>query len=52
MFRELYRITKPDGILIFDDGHQKRKVTKKQISESNLWSVFEESKDHLKCVPK
>ena len=52
MFKELHRIIKPDGILILDDGHQKRKVTKKQISESNLWSVFEESKDHLKCVPK
>ena len=52
LLRELHRITKPDGVLILDDGHQKRKITKAQINDSKLWNVISEHKDHLKCSPK
>lgn len=48
---ELKRILKDDGVLIIDDGHQSREETKKKISNSKLWKIVEESKDHLKCKP-
>jgi len=46
---ELKRIIKKDGILIIDDGHQPRSVTKNKIADSGLWEILEETKDHLKC---
>ena len=48
---ELKRITKPEGMLIIDDGHQKRAKTKEKIMNSGHWKILEESKDHLKCKP-
>jgi len=52
LFRELHRMMKKDGVLILDDGHQKRERTRAQINEANLWKIVEENKDHLKCAPK
>ncbi len=49
---ELKRITKKDGLLVIDDGHQRRSVTKTNILESGLWDIFEQTRDHLKCKPK
>jgi ubiquinone/menaquinone biosynthesis C-methylase UbiE len=49
--REVYRITKPEGILIIDDGHQSRQATLQKIQASGYWQVAEESRDHLKCWP-
>ena len=48
---ELHRIARPDAFLIVDDGHQPREETKAQIADSGLWSISEESVDHLRCVP-
>ena len=48
---ELKRIIKNDGTLVIDDGHQSRRVTKKKILDSGLWTIYEESPDHLKCKP-
>ena len=48
---ELRRITKKDGLLVIDDGHQPRKVTKKKILDSGFWTILEETRDHLKCKP-
>jgi len=48
---ELKRITKNDGTLVIDDGHQSRSVTKKKILNSGLWNIYEETSDHLKCKP-
>jgi len=48
---ELKRITKPDGLLIIDDGHQKRAVTRQKIMNSGHWKILEESEDHLECKP-
>ena len=47
--RELKRIINEDGVLVIDDGHQPRSVTKKKILDSGLWDIVEETKDHLKC---
>ena len=48
---ELKRITKRDGVLVIDDGHQQRSTTKTGILESGHWDIFEEIRDHLKCRP-
>jgi len=47
--KELHRLLKKDGILIIEDGHQPRKITKKNILDSRLWKIIEENKYHLKC---
>jgi len=49
--KEIHRITKKDGLLIIDDGHQSRKKTKEKILSSGLWEIIEETSDHLKCRP-
>ena len=46
---EIKRIVKRNGILVIDDGHQPRSVTKQKILDSGLWDIFEETPDHLKC---
>jgi len=46
---ELKRILKKEGILVIDDGHQSRSQTKAKILSSGLWSIYEETRDHLKC---
>jgi ubiquinone/menaquinone biosynthesis C-methylase UbiE len=48
---ELKRITKKNGILVIDDGHQPRSVTKQKILDSGIWDILEETPDHLKCRP-
>lgn len=48
---ELKRITKSDGMLVIDDGHQTRGETKRKILESGHWDIWEETRDHLKCRP-
>ncbi|MBN2138727.1 MAG: class I SAM-dependent methyltransferase [Sedimentisphaerales bacterium] len=49
---ELRRITKPDGLLIIDDGHQRRSKTKQKLLNSGYWDIIEETRDHLKCRPR
>jgi ubiquinone/menaquinone biosynthesis C-methylase UbiE len=48
---ELKRITRPNGILIIDDGHQPRQRTKDKILASGYWRIEGETADHLKCRP-
>ena len=48
---ELRRIIKGDGMLVIDDGHQPRRVTKEKILASGCWVIQEETKDHLRCKP-
>ena len=48
---ELKRLTKPDGILIIDEGHQSREVTRRKILDSGFWKIESETKDHLECRP-
>jgi ubiquinone/menaquinone biosynthesis C-methylase UbiE len=49
--KELRRITKADGLLIIDDGHQSRAEAKEKILSSKSWKIVEETTDHLKCQP-
>jgi ubiquinone/menaquinone biosynthesis C-methylase UbiE len=46
---EIKRIVKRTGVLVIDDGHQPRSVTKQKILSSGLWDIFEVTPDHLKC---
>lgn len=46
---ELKRLTKPDGLLIIDDGHQSRQTTREKVLASELWDIVQETPDHLKC---
>ena len=49
--QEIHRITKKNGLLIIDDGHQSRNTTKEKIFSSDRWEIMEETPDHLKCRP-
>lgn len=49
--KELYRITKPDGVLIIEDGHQPRPISKGKILNSGVWNIVEENRGFLKCLP-
>lgn len=48
---ELNRIIKKGGILILEDGHQKREAAKEKVIKSGMWTVCEETKRHMKCKP-
>ncbi len=45
----LRRLAKPDGLLIIDDGHQLRELTRRKILDSGLWKIESEFEDHLEC---
>lgn len=49
---ELCRITKPDGILYLEDGHQPREIAKEKVNSSGYWKIAEETKKYMKCNPK
>ena len=51
LLRELHRLTKADGVLIIDDGHQPRDKAKAKVIDSKVWNIIEESKRFLKCSP-
>jgi ubiquinone/menaquinone biosynthesis C-methylase UbiE len=49
---ELARLTKPDGLLYLEDGHQRRTSTREKIMASCCWDILEESPTFVKCRPK
>jgi len=49
--KEICRITKDEGILIIEDGHQPRSLTIEKIKRSGCWNITEEQKRFLKCSP-
>ncbi|ABN56263.1 Methyltransferase type 11 [Methanoculleus marisnigri JR1] len=46
---ELRRITKPDGTLVLDDGHQSREKTRRALLDSGVWSIEAETGEYLRC---
>jgi len=50
--KEICRITKNEGILIIEDGHQPRNLTIEKIKRSGCWNITEEQKRFLKCIPE
>jgi ubiquinone/menaquinone biosynthesis C-methylase UbiE len=51
LLAEVHRICRPEGVLVIDDGHQPRARTVEMIRESGMWSIENDSRDHLRCVP-
>lgn len=49
--KELCRITKSDGILVIEDGHQPRSASKEKIQRSAVWNIIEENRKYLRCTP-
>jgi ubiquinone/menaquinone biosynthesis C-methylase UbiE len=49
--KELNRISKPDGILYIDNGHQKRAEARMKINASEAWKIIEENHRYMKCQP-
>jgi ubiquinone/menaquinone biosynthesis C-methylase UbiE len=49
--KELCRITKQNGILIIEDGHQPRSASKEKILRSGFWRIIKEERKFLKCSP-
>ena len=49
---ELHRILKDDGRLVIEDGHQSRDLAKKKILASKLWTITEETKGWMVCIPE
>ncbi len=49
---ELNRITKKDGVLFIENGHQKREAARKKIEDSGKWEIESENKRFMRCIPK
>jgi ubiquinone/menaquinone biosynthesis C-methylase UbiE len=49
--KELNRITRKNGTLIIEDGHQPRALSKEKILKSGFWKITGEEKRFLKCTP-
>lgn len=48
---ELKRVSKTNGVLCIDNGHQSRKAVKAKIDASGAWKIAEENERFLKCMP-
>lgn len=49
--KELRRISKTDGILFIDSGHQGRDKAGTKIGASGAWTIVEEHPRYFKCRP-
>jgi ubiquinone/menaquinone biosynthesis C-methylase UbiE len=49
--KELHRMLKKNGRLIIEDGHQPRELSRQKINSTKLWSIKEENKNWLVCIP-
>ena len=49
---ELHRLTKPDGFLYLEDGHQPRTATREKVLKSGCWSILGESRNFIQCKPE
>ena len=49
--KEICRITRTDGFLFIEDGHQQRKSAREKIQRSGCWKILDEQKRFMKCSP-
>jgi len=49
--QELNRITKSDGFLLIDEGHQPRQKAREKILDSGAWVIDAENKRFITCRP-
>jgi len=50
--QELNRLTKPNGILYLEDGHQPRSTAKEKVLNSGCWEIIGETRTFISCKPK
>ncbi len=50
LLAEFYRIAKPRGGLLLEDGHQPRRKTKKELARSGFWLIERETKAYVRCI--
>jgi ubiquinone/menaquinone biosynthesis C-methylase UbiE len=50
--KEICRITKNNGFLILEDGHQPRKITIEKVLRAGCWKISGEQKRYIKCSPE
>lgn len=46
---ELSRLLKQDGTVIIEDGHQPRSETIQKIKNANVFNIFQETGEHVRC---
>lgn len=49
---ELWRITKPSGLLLIESGHQPERLAFQNLNESGLWTVERETGSAFSCRPR
>ena len=47
---EIHRFTKPGGVLVLEDGHQPRALTRKKLLDAGGWRIESATRWHLRCV--
>lgn len=50
--KELGRITRTEGRLILEDGHQPRALSKEKVNHSGCWEIISETNAYMICRPK
>ncbi|MGA2823228.1 MAG: methyltransferase domain-containing protein [Bacteroidales bacterium] len=50
--QELHRLTKSDGTLYLEDGHQARSSAKEKVLKSGCWEIVGETTTFIRCKPK
>lgn len=48
---ELNRLIKKEGVLILEDGHQKRELSKEKVRNTGKWEIIEEAERHIRYKP-
>jgi ubiquinone/menaquinone biosynthesis C-methylase UbiE len=52
LLHELWRITKPSGLLLIESGHQLERLAFQNLNESGLWAVERETGSAFRCRPR
>jgi ubiquinone/menaquinone biosynthesis C-methylase UbiE len=50
LLAEFYRMAKPRGVLVLEDGHQPRRKIKEKLAHSGLWLIQRETKAYVRCI--
>ena len=49
--KEICRVTRNEGFLFIEDGHQSRIAARGKILKSGCWKIIAEQKRYMKCSP-
>jgi ubiquinone/menaquinone biosynthesis C-methylase UbiE len=51
LLKEFHRLTKKEGKLILESGHQSKSQAREKIERTGLWNIIEENAHFFKCKP-